>query len=306
VNWEFDMNSVVTHPPGYHVSVRGHRLWIEEEGHGDPVLLLSGFGPAGSHLTFHPHFSALAESHRVIYCDLHGRGKSDRPTDLSEITFNGDVADVAELISSLKTGPVHLYGFSYGGLIAQELALSFPHLVRTVTLANTLHSPEMWQLNHVNINRELANQHPEAWSRILELRRQGVASTDPRMQQEFSVAARLVRFFNPDNANLLLSEPGSRNIELYPVFCGADVDFIIGGQLPAIPDFRPRLKNLQPPLLILAGRYDRALYPQMQAQFVEFAPRTRLAIMERSGSFAHIEEPAAVFETLRRFWRDAA
>jgi proline iminopeptidase len=44
----------------------------------------------------------------------------------------------------------------------------------------------------------------------------------------------------------------------------------------------------------------------MQAQFVEFAPRTRLAIMERSGSFAHIEEPAAVFETLRRFWRDAA
>jgi proline iminopeptidase len=300
------MNSVITHPPGYHVSIRGHRLWIEQEGHGDPVLLLSGFGPAGSHLTFHPHFSALAESHRVIYCDLHGRGKSDRPTDLAEITFNGDVADVAELISTLKTGPVHLYGFSYGGLIAQELALSFPHLIRTVTLANTLHSPEMWQLNHVNINRELANQHPEVWSRILELRQQGVSSTDPRMQQEFSAAARLVRFFNPDNADLLLNEPGSRNIDLYPLFCGADVDFIIGGQLPAIPDFRPRLKSLQAPLLVLAGRYDRALYPAMQQQFVGFAPRARLVIMERSGSFAHIEEPAAVFETLRGFWRDAA
>jgi proline iminopeptidase len=126
------------------------------------------------------------------------------------------------------------------------------------------------------------------------------------MQQEFALAARLVRFFNPDNANLLLSEPGSRNIELYPVFCGADVDFIIGGQLPAIPDFRPRLKSLQAPLLVLAGRYDRALYPQMQHQFVEFAPQARLAIMERSGSFAHIEEPATVFEMLRGFWRGAA
>jgi proline iminopeptidase len=270
------------------------------------VLLLSGFGPAGSHLIFHPHFSALADSHRVIYCDLHGRGKSDQPADLSEITFNADVADVAELIASLETGPVHLYGFSYGGLIAQEIALSHPHMIRTVTLANTLHSPEMWQLNHVNINRELANQHPEAWSRILELRRQGVSSTDPRMQQEFAVAARLVRFFNPDNANLLLSEPGSRNLELYPVFCGADVDFIIGGQLPAIPDFRPRLESLRVPLLVLAGRHDRALYPQMQYQFAEFAPLAHLRIMERSGSFAHIEEPAAVFETLRKFWAEAA
>jgi pimeloyl-ACP methyl ester carboxylesterase len=114
-----------------------------------------------------------------------------------------------------------------------------------------------------------------------------------------------VRFFNPDNANLLLSEPGSRNIELYPVFCGTDVDFIIGGQLPAIPDFRPRLKSLKTPLLILAGRYDRALYPQLQQQFLEFAPQAHLQIMERSGSFAHIEEPDAVFEALRKFWRVA-
>jgi proline iminopeptidase len=299
------MTTAIAHPPGYHVNIRGHRLWVEEEGQGEPVLLLSGFGPAGSHLTFHPHFSALTDSYRVIYCDLYGRGKSDRPRDLSEITFGGDVADVAELVGNLKTGPVHLYGFSYGGLISQELALSFPQLIRTVTLANTLHSPEMWQLNHANINRELANQYPEGWSRILELRRQGVPSTDPRMQQEFAIAARLVRFFNPDNANLLLSEPGSRNIELYPVFCGADVDFIIGGQLPTIPDFRPRLKSLRAPLLILAGRYDRALYPQLQQQFLEFAPQAHLQIMERSGSFAHIEEPAAVFEALRKFWRVA-
>jgi proline iminopeptidase len=44
----------------------------------------------------------------------------------------------------------------------------------------------------------------------------------------------------------------------------------------------------------------------MQQHFVEASPRARLVILERSGSFAHIEEPAAVFETLRGFWRDAA
>jgi proline iminopeptidase len=59
-------------------------------------------------------------------------------------------------------------------------------------------------------------------------------------------------------------------------------------------------------LLVLAGRYDRALYPQLQHEFVEYAPQARLKIMERSGSFAHIEEPAAVLEALREFWRLAA
>jgi proline iminopeptidase len=90
------------------------------------------------------------------------------------------------------------------------------------------------------------------------------------------------------------------------VFCGADVDFIIGGQLPLIPDFRPRLKSLKAPLMVLAGRYDRALYPKLQQQFLDFAPQAQLRIMERSGSFAHIEEPAVVFEAVRTFWRAAA
>jgi proline iminopeptidase len=39
---------------------------------------------------------------------------------------------------------------------------------------------------------------------------------------------------------------------------------------------------------------------------VEYAPQARLKIMERSGSFAHIEDPSAVLETLREFWRIAA
>lgn len=49
--------------------------------------------------------------------------------------------------------------------------------------------------------------------------------------------------------------------------------------------------------------FDRALYPQLQQEFLEFAPQAHLQIMERSGSCAHIEEPKVVFEALRKFWR---
>jgi proline iminopeptidase len=277
---------------------------VEHDGAGEPVLLLAGLGPAGSHVIFHPHFDGLASSHQVLYLDLFGRGRSDAADDPREITFVSDVADVAAVIEELDVAPVHVYGFSYGGLIGQALALDHPSLVRTLTLANSLHSPQMWQLNHENINRELANQHPEAWERILRLRARGVPSTDPQMQREFGLAARLVRFHNPVNAALLATEPGARNIELYPVFVGADVDFVIGGEVARIPDFRPRLHQLTVPLLVLAGRFDRALYPALQREFLHFAPDARFEMLERSGSFGHVEEPETVHALLREFWKE--
>jgi proline iminopeptidase len=292
----------IVHPAGRLHRVRGHDLWVEREGKGEPVMLLSGFGPAGSHLIFHPQFGELAADFEIIYVDLLARGRSECRGDLTEITFASDVADVACLIETLGLGPVHLYGFSYGGLLAQAIALDHPRLVRTVVLANTLHSAEMWHLNHVNINREIENQYPEVWARIMALRAEGVVSTDPRMQQEFSVAAKLVRFYHPDNAARILSEPGSRNPALYSRFCGPDVDFVLGGEVPRIPDFRHRLRDLTVPALILAGRYDRALYPALQMQFATFAPGATFRMLERSGSFAHIEEPETVFAMVREFW----
>lgn len=102
----------------------------------------------------------------------------------------------------------------------------------------------MWQANHANINAELAGQDPDTWDRISALRSAGRTSTDPELAGLFATAARLVRFHNPDHASLPATEPGARNLELYPVFVRADVDFIIGGQVARIPDFRPRLKEI--------------------------------------------------------------
>lgn len=296
--------STVAHPPGRHVAVGGTSLWIEEEGAGEPVLLLAG-GPASSHVVFHPAFGSLAESHHVVYLDYRGRGRSAPVEDPRTITFAGDVADVAGLVRALGLGPVNLYGFSYGGMVAQALALDHPELVRRLVLANTLHSPEMWQRNHENINRELELQYPEVWDRILAFRAQGVPSTDPRVQQLYAVHARLCRFYDPENASRVQSEPGSKNAALYPVFAGDDVEFFIGGEVARLPDFRPRLRELSMPVLILAGRYDRALCPRYQLDFARCAPQAEFHWMERSGTFSHIEEPESVMALLRRFFADA-
>ena len=293
---------MISHAPGQFIDVDGGRIWIESEGPVDglPLVLLAG-GPASSHLTFHPYFSALADTYRVVYLDYRGRGKSEHAGSLAEITFEQDVADLEAVRIALGLDRFSIYGFSYGGMIAQAYALAHPDRVHRLILANSVHSAEMWQKNHENINREIANQYPEVWERILALRALGVRSTDPRMQTLYAVHAPLVRFYNPDAAATLPSEPGSRNAELYAVFVGDDVEFFIGGEVARIPDFRPRLRELRMPTLILAGRYDRALYPAYQYEFVRYAPQAEFVWMERSGTFAHIEEPDAVFGLLRRF-----
>lgn len=292
----------VVHAPGQFVEIDDGRLWVEMEGpaDGEPLVLLSG-GPANSHLTFHPYFSDLADRYRVIYVDYRGRGRSDKPASYHDITFARDVRDIEALRQKLGIAAWNVYGFSYGGMVAQGYALEHPGAVRRLVLANTLHSAEMWQRNHENINHELANQFPEVWARILEMRARGLRSSAPEVRDLYRVHGPLVRFYNPDNASKLLNEPGARNDDLYYVFVGDDIEFFIGGEVAKLPDFRPRLRELAMPILVIAGRYDRALYPRYQQEFAQYAPQARFTMMERSGCFAHIEEPETLLALLREF-----
>lgn len=281
------------------MTINGKQFWVEEEGKGEPLILLAG-GPAASHRIFKPYFSALADRYRIIYYDYYGRGQSGRPSSYADVTIDTDIEDLEALRKSLGLDKVNLYGFSYGGMVAQGYALKYGDNVGHLILANTLHSPEMWQRNHENINREISNQYPEIWDMIMDLRKQGVRSNDPAMRQQFGLlpAHKLLRFYDPANADQLLDGKWAPNLDLYFQFTGNDIDFFIGNQVAALPDFRPRLQELTMPVLILAGRYDRALYPRYQMEFKQYCPQATFMIFEQSGSFIHIEETGKLFETI--------
>jgi proline iminopeptidase len=292
--------SVIQHVPGRLVEVNGTHLWVETEGRGEPLILLVG-GPANSHVSFHPFFSELADAFQVIYYDYRARGRSDRVEDARAINFTGDVDDLEQLRKALGLERINLYGFSYGGLIAQAYALKQPDRVSHLILANTLYSAEMWQKNHENINRELENQYPELWEQIQKLRAEGHKASDTEMEALFAKHVPLVRWCNPEHASRLATEPGARNRDLYFAFAGGDIDFIVGGEVAQLPDFRRRLKELRMPVLILAGRFDRALYPKLQMEFKRFCPQAQFVMLEKSGTWGHVEEPETVMPLVRRF-----
>jgi valacyclovir hydrolase len=121
------------------------RIYYEDGGSGDPVLLLPGF--AGS-IT---EFSALRESlmaagYRVITADLPGSGRSlPQPRVYPATYYQDDARSFAALLQHLGVGPAHLMGFSDGGEVSLLMAILSPDQARSVVTwgaAGTINDPD--------------------------------------------------------------------------------------------------------------------------------------------------------------------
>lgn len=103
-------------------------------GQGEPLLLIMGV--AGHHLMWNEQFIArLAERFDVVAYDHRGIGQSVRAD--SRFTIPDLAADAAAVLDHLSWDSAHVMGISMGGTVAQELALTRPDRVRTLTLGCT-------------------------------------------------------------------------------------------------------------------------------------------------------------------------
>jgi proline iminopeptidase len=288
------------HPPGDFVRVNGKNIWYESEGEGEPLLLIAG-GPGFSHAYFHPYFSALADSHRVIYFDAYGCGKSERAESPGAYSLAGAVEDVEGLRKALKLEKVNVLGHSYGGFVAQGYAVKYPNSLRRLVLANTVASGPELQIAQTRYNDELRDQLPELWAKVRRLRARGVRSSAKEFQEAYGVPPVFHYFYNPENARQLpITEPSLYNPDLWYAMAGDDADFIVGGEL-ARYDVRPRLRRLRKPVLVLAGRFDRNTFPRLTFRYKNYLPHAEFVVLEKSGHFPFIEEAEKSVAALRTF-----
>ena len=113
---------------GY-VDVNGVHMYYEEQGEASPLVLLHG-GMMSIELSYAEVLPHLVTRHRVIGVELQGHG---RTADIDrDITPSALASDVVGLLDHLAIDRTHVMGHSTGAAATLELAVSYPHRVRSI------------------------------------------------------------------------------------------------------------------------------------------------------------------------------
>ena len=112
----------------------GARLYYEVHGAGEPLLLHPGFGCTVE--IFWLNTPELSKHFRVVVFDPRGAGRSSigDPATTTPKTYADDAAAV---LDAAGVGAAHVVGTSFGGFMAQHIALEHPQRVRGLVLACT-------------------------------------------------------------------------------------------------------------------------------------------------------------------------
>jgi pimeloyl-ACP methyl ester carboxylesterase len=264
---------------GY-VPFHGYRTWyriIGEPAAGTlPLLCLHG-GPGSSHYYF-TRIEALAdEGRQIVLYDQLGCGESDRPDDDSLWTVDLFVSEVQAVRDALGLDRVHLLGTSWGGMLAQEYALTQPAGLESLVLSSTLASSDQWVAETQELLAELG---PDAG------------------EDEF-MAAHFIRL-DPPPPELELWK-AKRNLKVYEAMWGPN-EWTCTGRLAGW-DIRDRLAEIRIPTLVVRGAYDMCTAPIAQT-LVDGIAGSEYVVMEHSAHAPVVEEPeryrAVVGDFLRR------
>ncbi|MFY9910896.1 MAG: alpha/beta fold hydrolase [Candidatus Sulfotelmatobacter sp.] len=115
------------------VENEGAKLYWDEQGQGEPVLLIMGLGYSSA--LWHRARPVLSQRFRTVALDNRGVGLSDvLPGPYSISTM---ASDAAAVLDAADISSAHVFGVSMGGMIAQEFALQYPARTRSLILGCT-------------------------------------------------------------------------------------------------------------------------------------------------------------------------
>lgn len=287
----------------------GHRVWYRVVGDLDaarsgsgpaPLVTLHG-GPGATH-DYLLSMQDLARGGRaVVFYDQTGSGNSDHFPDRGAEYYTVDlfVRELDSLISQLGiAGRYHVLGQSWGGMLAQEHAISQPDGLRSVVLSNT---PASFRAFSVAADALRAALPPDVEAA---LRRHEAAGTtdDPQYAAACNVYyGRHLCRLDPWPAEVVRTfELLDRDPTVYHTTNGPSEFHVIG----SFKDWTAaaRLGQILVPALVISGRHDEAT-PQIQEDIVRNIPDAEQVILENSSHMPFWEERAAYMTAVGGFLR---
>lgn len=122
----------MTQIPGRIVEVNGAPIYHEVRGAGPTLVFISGSTGDAGH--FDQVANALQDEFTVVTYDRRGNSRSRRPEGWDSTSVDEQADDAAGLIEALDGAPALVYGNSTGAIIALNLVIRHPALVRGAML----------------------------------------------------------------------------------------------------------------------------------------------------------------------------
>jgi pimeloyl-ACP methyl ester carboxylesterase len=141
---------------GY-VEANGVHTYYEVDGAGDPLLLLHG--GLASNAAWGSQVPAFAQHYRVVAPERRAHGHT--PDVEGPITYEDMTTDTVSFIETMGLGPVHILGWSDGGMIGTLLAARRPDLVRKLIVYGAGYSSEGYPPNAIESMVERPADDPE-------------------------------------------------------------------------------------------------------------------------------------------------
>jgi 3-oxoadipate enol-lactonase len=236
------------------VNIDGLRVSYRDAGLGIPIVLLPGL--TGSKEWFESQYSGLSNRYRVLSYDLRQAGRQQYNVELLS-------EDLAKFLGALRIPSAVVGGHSFGGLIAQQFALSYPQRARSLLLISSF--------PHLDISG----------TNVLELLSLG----DVQIKSAAgSLLSRLLPWRRKE-----ITEP--EGMSFLAAHTGGITRATLNERLRIIRevDFREQLPELTMPALIIAGAKDRPQMLEAAQVLYEGIQDSTLEVIEGAGHFCFYE-----------------
>src|SRR5580698_5444947 len=244
------------------VDAHGVLVYYVTFGKGPPLVIVHG-GPGADHTYFLPYLLPLARTHRLVFIDERGSGRSQRLQDVHQYTVKNMVEDVEDVRQALHLGKISLMGHSYGGVLAQAYAFKYQQNLTHLILGGTFYSTT--EMNKV-LAAEKQSMPPEALAKLQDLEKAGLFGKGKdwekgRYPEDYAKLAWGDGYFpylyqkRPDGNYDPLSGNTTNSWDLYREMWGSNGEFVIDGNLKSV-EYLDKLSSIHVPTLMICGEHD--------------------------------------------------
>jgi proline-specific peptidase len=258
-----------------------------------PLLCLHG-GPGFPH-DYLEDLEGLADRRLVVFYDQLGCGRSDRPDDRSLWEVDHFVEELATVRESLGLDRLHLYGNSWGGMLALQYVLDRKPALESLVLGSSPASSRRWTEDCAELLAALPEEN-QATIRHHEAH---------RYTSCLEYAAAILPFYKRHVCRL---EPWpdaferayvSKNQDIYEYMAGPS-EFAIVGTLRDW-DVTERLGEIPVPTLLTCGEHDE-MRPAHAEDMRRRIPNAELEVFPGASHLTMAEAPEAYRARLNEFF----